>query len=282
MKNFLFLLGCLVGHSAQSQLFVNPSNNWYIDQCCYAIGQTHCHTDEYYFGDTVTVDTQVYRTVTASAFAPVYDLGTHYREFGSKVFMRMQGVEEEIQIYDFNLQTGAEIIMPLWGGTLKVLATDSVTLNSGEKRKRLEMGIAPDFTLTDYWIEGIGSVASPLNPLHSFSLDCWYSLNCFHISDTVAYQIGNCQLTATQEPASPERHFSVFPNPARQQLLIRSENGGGDLVSIEIINVLGQTCLSATVADGYDINIEYLEDGIYEVKAGFKNGQFESCKLIKQ
>ena len=130
--------------------------------------------------------------------------------------------------------------------------------------------------------KGLGSQASPLNPLHSFSFDCWYSLNCFHISDTVAYQIGNCQLTATREPASSEHHFSMFPNPARQQLHIRSEHGGEDLVSIEIINVLGQTCLSATAADARDINIAHLEDGIYEVKAGFKNGRLESCKLMKQ
>jgi hypothetical protein len=84
---------------------------------------------------------------------------------------------EEFAIYDFNLEVGDLFLIDDSNNSieLEVLSIDSVTLISGERRKRLEMAFAISPHSTTYWIEGVGSASSPMNPIYTFFLDTWWN-----------------------------------------------------------------------------------------------------------
>ena len=97
----------------------------------------------------------------------------------------------KLAIYDFNLEVGDLFLIDDSNNSieLEVLSIDSVTLISGERRKRLEMAFAISPPRTTYWIEGVGGASSPMNPIYTFFLDTWVELNCFHQDEMVEWQL---------------------------------------------------------------------------------------------
>jgi hypothetical protein len=76
-----------------------------------------------------------------------------------------------------------------------------------------------------------------------------------------------------------ENDFTVFPNPASQELFVNSENESG---TIELYNIIGQTVLLQTVLKGKTtIHIEKLITGSYFYKIRSANGSvIKTGKLI--
>jgi hypothetical protein len=161
------------------QAFVSPSNEWFIDDCSFSFSQwtTDCDTKSYWFEDTVIIGSTVYYELQTNDPEPVFEVGAYYREEGGVVFMKMDDNTEEFAIYDFNLEVGDLFFIDDSNNSieLEVLSIDSVTLISGERRKRLEMAFAISPHSTTYWIEGVGSASSPMNPIYTFFLDTWWN-----------------------------------------------------------------------------------------------------------
>ena len=207
-------------YSLFGQVFVNQSNEWLTDDCCYSLGQTNCSTYKYWFGETVIIDSVSYLRLNSNNPQPLFDVGEYYREENGIVFMKNNINQAEMKIYNFNLSIGEqfEIANSNFNFLIKVLSIDSITLNSGERRKRLNIASSLDTGINTFWIEGIGSVFSPMNPNYMFTLDCWNSLNCFHENDSVEFQIGNCQLSTLKNIEHLEITITSYPNPAKDQV----------------------------------------------------------------
>ena len=68
----------------------------------------------------------------------------------------------------------------------------------------------------------------------------------------------------------------IYPNPASNYIIIEVE----DEINLKLINNLGQTVVSKTISMKTDINISYLEKGLYFIQLQDKNGNNSIRKLI--
>ncbi|MEY3239976.1 MAG: hypothetical protein RIR11_1414 [Bacteroidota bacterium] len=207
-------------YSLFGQVFVSPSNEWLTDDCRYSLGQINCDTYKYWFNDTVIIDSVAYLRLNSNNLYPLFAVGEYYREENGIVFMKKNITEREVKIYNFNLNIGEEfeIENPDFNilTKIKVTSIDSITLNSGEKRKRLNIIFPPSTFINTFWIEGIGAESSPMNPAYMFTLDSWVNLNCFHENNTVEFQIGDCQLSSVKNTEQLGRSITSYPNPAKE------------------------------------------------------------------
>jgi hypothetical protein len=226
------------------QVFVSQSNEWFADDCCYSVGQTNCYTYKYWFSDTVIINSLTYLHLNSNNPQPLFEVGAYYREDNGIVFMKKNINEAEIKIYNFNLSVGEEFEIgnPDNNFSIKVLSVDSIMLNSGEKRKRLNIASSLDTNITTFWIEGIGSGLSPMNTLYMFSLDCWNEFNCFHKDGFVEFQIGDCDLSASKDLKPSESSFILSPNPATNQVRFsRADAQPLNRILISVTDVNGRT-----------------------------------------
>lgn len=219
MKKFYVFLFFLFGLNlllAQEPVFVNEDNMWHEQSCCLNSSGNACKQIRYTFQDTVQENGKVYRRLYQS-FAPNYDTfefaDALYREDSiGKVYRLDLIANEEIMIYDFSLKLndtirlGNEIYF-----VMKVIAIDSIDLNSGVKRKRMTMkfvafGNENEYNTTEdgaevFWIEGIGSLLSPMNTFYMFPIvQCSYDLACYFNNGALEYETEKCDLSGEFKP----------------------------------------------------------------------------------
>ena len=275
------LITLLTCNFSIAQLFVNTSNEWYLEDCCTFQGNTDCSTYSYQFGEFINVNNLNYRPLITNNPSPLFPLDGFYREVDGQVFLKPSFNEAEFLIYDFNLEFGdiVEIGRPGSIIELGLIGLDSITLNSGEKRKRLELHpLQGGFDI--YWIEGVGSEYSTLNTEYMFTFDCWNQLNCYRIDGTTEYEIGNCLLTDTKDLIIAENNFLLYPNPVDHFLNINID-GDRILSTVEIFDVVGKSCRQVQVSEIQPIDVNDLENGIYLLKLNFRNGEVGGTKFIK-
>ena len=274
---FLFVLFYL---NAVSQSFVNPLNKWYADDCCYDfMGEQSCITYSYWLGAPMVFDTFTYLQLFSDN--PYLESGKYYRESEGRVFMKPDAFSDEFLIYDFNASTGEQIQIGPPSDQFSVIVgnIDTVMLASGEKRKRMEIRSEPDPRNT-YWIEGVGSLLSPMDTRYMFLFDCWVELNCFFIDNTEQYTIGDCMLTNTRLQNSAADAFRVFPNPAGNTIEIFSP--ASDFVqSVELKNIDGQTVFALKKSGMDRIDISQLPPGFYFIFVKYVSGKTASAKVVK-
>jgi hypothetical protein len=276
---FVFHLPYTIG-----QAFVSPSNKWYIDDCYIAPLQmtTICDTKSYWFEDTVTIDSAVYYELRTNDPEPVFEVGAYYREEGGVVFMKMDDNTEEFAIYDFNLEVGDLFLIDDFSNSLEleVLSIDSVTLISGERRKRLEMAFAISPHRTTYWIEGVGSAFSPMNPIYTFYFDVWVKLNCFHQDDMVEWQLGDCMLTHTKAESLTSEAIACYPNPATDALFL-STTSNRLIDRVTIFSLDGRPVTETVLQGTQPISVRELSKGIYVAAIIFEDGTIGRARFVK-
>jgi hypothetical protein len=263
MKNILritfFIFFFSITTHSIGQVFVSPSNEWFADDCCFSLGQTNCYTYKYWFGDTVIINSVTYLQLNSNNPQSLFEVGEYYREENGIVFVKKNITDTEMKIYNFNLNAGEEFEIgnASQNFAIKVLSIDSITLNSGEKRKRLNIASSLDTNINTFWIEGIGSGLSPMNTLYMFALDCWNDFNCFHEDGFVEFQTGDCDLSASKDLEPSEPSFILSPNPSTNQVrFIRADAQPLNRIFISVTDMNGRTVWqSPTTAN----NADYIE-----------------------
>lgn len=243
---------------------------------------TICDTKSYWFEDTVTIDATVYYELRTNDPEPVFEVGAYYREEGGVVFMKMDDDSEEFAIYDFNLEVGDLFLIDDSSNSLEleVLSIDSVTLISGERRKRLEMAFALSPHRTTYWIEGVGSAFSPMNPVYTFYFDVWVELNCFHQDDMVEWQSGDCVLTDTKAESLTAETIACYPNPATDALFL-STPSNRLIDRVAIFSLDGRPVTETVLQGGQPISVRRLSKGIYVAAIIFEDGTIGRVRFVK-
>lgn len=74
-----------------------------------------------------------------------------------------------------------------------------------------------------------------------------------------------------------DRNLSLFPNPATNQLLIHTPLHRSEVITVSVVNILGETmfsCLPLTATEGEVIDISKIPNGIYFVQVVSKSGRW--------
>ena len=89
--------------------------------------------------------------------------------------------------------------------------------------------------------------------------------------------------TGVEENVSVKKCISLFPNPAKGFVTIKSDEPSVTLIHMEIYDVMGRMVLSETL-DGQcqELSISKLVSGIYHVRVQTNNGHCSNLKLVVQ
>lgn len=190
----------------------------------------------------------------------------------------------EFILYNFNLVQGESLSLPMAGYTItyhpaSVYAIDYVLIGiETHKRIRINSWIPFDF------VEGVGALQGLMYPEIPW-VDFWGDLTCFSRKDTIQYTSnfgpwyapGNCWLNTDIEETKFD-NFSVYPNPASNQLIISNNN---QVISkINIYNITGEI-IKTIPTDINVINVADLHQGIYLLRITI-NDEIITRKFVKQ
>lgn len=189
----------------------------------------------------------------------------------------------EVLLYDFSLEDSAT-----FG---EFTATVDYVLVNNESRKRIKLnGFSETYqiTLTQTWIEGVGSIDHPLVPdhnmLNAMSASGGYRVKLLCSFQDGAHVYGNTDCLAmtalsTENADFQANQISFSPNPFRNELSIRSEVVL-EQATIKVYNSVGQLVRELNNQSGKTIvfNRENLKSGLYFFQL-YENGTL--IKAIK-
>ncbi|MBK5284901.1 MAG: T9SS type A sorting domain-containing protein, partial [Bacteroidia bacterium] len=183
----------------------------------------------------------------------------------------------------------------LYPGTLYIVQSIDSILIGNNYRKRFNYSNSllgmPDFTCSNFLIEGIGSGGGLFSPTCAgFCFEQMYTLSCFKQDGNILYYYQNCTIIDTSSVCNftvsiPETEskklFTLSPNPTHDFITIK--NNQTKELSIKIFSSIGEVVQKTTL--GKDavttINLSGLAAGIYMVTAR-SDRDFSFRKLVKQ
>ena len=273
----------LILHALNGQELVKEGNQWNIVvyPTFYPITNSYSVKIE---GDTV-LDNTTYKMVQYSydSLNTEWGISNHFlrQDTSKKVFFKNSG-SEEILLYDFNLQVNDTFQIDDYC-ILIVTATDTVYLNSGEPRKRLELEIKnePDWG-KEFWIDGIGSNFGVLSHFGFCYYDYSDAFLCFYQNDELIYPENppSCFITGTED-INLNDGIKIYPNPSSTNLIV--EDKLSIIKSYTIFNPLGEMMIKDKINNSKTtIETSNILSGFYYIILEDKNGRKLSMKLIKQ
>jgi hypothetical protein len=202
----------------------------------------------------------------------------------SYIYLRYEGNQiiygnetEDYPILDFSLSLDDTFYIP-FGAQYVVTSIDSVTLETGERRKRLEVHCEVWGDIPIYWIEGIGSTAGLANFYFTCGTDIGATLLCVHHQDTLIYQnpdYNTCRLISTSKEA-PTEQIILSPNPFNDFITVTDTE---HLLSrIRIIDTAGHEVYQGNESR---IATSILIPGYYLLVLEFSDGRKQIEKRIK-
>ena len=281
MKKILLLLTFFsFTSSSYTQSLIGENKEWYIGEDF--ITQPPTTFILKMEGDTI-VDDKVYKKIfeTQDTINQIWTPSNQLiREDSSKkVWIRNYSANhpEEILLYDFNLVVGDSFAINLDSDfmcKIPVINVDSIMLSDGEKRKRITFSFQyfDDIFEEIYWIEGIGSQFGLITHLYGYCgwVDYGRWLRCyFEEGERLFGQVPEDECfrlitTSTKDLESPAS-FSIFPNPATDQLSLTLPDT--ESRNWEIFNYQGQVILNGKLdSNNNQISINNFPSGIYFLK----------------
>jgi hypothetical protein len=149
-----------------------------------------------------------------------------------KVFIVLPGDSTEQILYDFTQQVGDQVNSILYPAPPScppstISAIDSILIN-GQYHRQLHIQPNGCTSFTIQFIEGIGSTGGLLEQL-IINYEIWPTLECVTSNGVTRYPDAsfNCDTTFNSIPQieNIENSYSVYPNPAQQQVLLHAPAG---------------------------------------------------------
>lgn len=196
-----------------------------------------------------------------------------------KVFIK-EFDNEEYLLYDFDLNLN-DTFQIEGICTLVVTGIDSITLNNGEVRKRLQLNIKdyPDWGM-QFWIEGIGSNYGMISHFGFCSFDYSDGFLCFYKDDELLFPEAppSCFITPVNEVT--DNKIKIFPNPVSHELTIESTDY--NLTKYTLISLIGKTVQTGTLLGNKNrIYLGNLENGFYTILLGDEKEFRYSKRVLK-
>jgi len=206
-------------------------------------------------------------------------------------------------LYDFNLEVGDTVkfirlknIIPdleeHWAeDTVLIVEQINMIEVNGSLRKHFVFKAinTPIFEyLKEEWIEGIGSIHGVLFPLNARPLVVEASekedLTCFWIEDNLLWKnnsYNSCEVLKTNEYSMDDK-IKICPNPVQNQITIFSAEY--IIKDIVFFDFMGKCVLLKNDCHSFqeNINIQFLQDGIYTIQVISSTGKTITKKIVKQ
>ncbi len=276
MKQILLLASLVVfTQSMQAQSFVDTTKVWSILECSIGPFEINCLPVYYKLHGDTTIDARNYTNLHKTSDTTLqtwYPAGA-MRDTAMRVFCH-DFVSEHL-LYDFSANRG-DTIKSISFCSPYYLIVDSVdtVIIHGESKRRLLFNW-PACTITEEWIEDIGSMNGLINPLIVYGnliADYGAELLCYEQQDTVKFinpRYNNCNFRTTgiQETGQMPT-ISIYPNPARGIVYCELNQGFETLNRIAMKNLLGQIVFEKSqVRLGnhltHSIDLSHVSEGIY-------------------
>lgn len=250
---------------------------------------------------------KIYETVHHLPGTQYDSIYTYYfgamREDQQKIYMVSEfatGDEIERILYDFSAQEEGEIIyshLLNYGDpiTVKSIAAsiDSVQID-GTYHRRIHLNTIDGYPTGESWTEGIGSNFGLIFSCFYLVSDNSYDLRCFS-TESVSYQNDNlglgfclslpqveCEFATPVPVTSSPLHFSVFPNPAHDQLSLHFKIPDNKVSEVVLYSFTGQKVLHQSILPGLDIdiNVALLAPGPYLLQLIHADGFRETATVV--
>jgi hypothetical protein len=206
---------------------------------------------------------------------------------GRKVYKIVEGAE--MVLYDFSLEMGDTISQ--YGYTFAVTAVEDIAVNGGMRKKMTLHSIELYFgySLTQVWIEGVGSVAHPFYPGRNM-LNVTSTSGGLIISTTCSFQnglhiYGNANCPAMQLNTLDQELLTnqivISPNPFATELTVNS-NVGLQNATFKLYNCQGRLVREINNLNGQKITIkrESLSSGLYFAQLLENNRLIKASKIM--
>lgn len=191
------------------------------------------------------------------------------------------GVNPEELFFDFNLNVGDTIQNRYC--TQHIIYIDSMQVGSDYRKAYMVSGNARIIEGIGYWDGGYYS--GPFEGCGPCVCNDEWLLQCYKLNGVTLLGDTSCALvTSTKEIRDHNLAVTLYPNPATNQLTVRSSEFG-EIDKVEIYNILSKKIFSQHPMVGsrqqFTIDISFFNAGIYFVKVKEKNKE-AVIKLIKE
>lgn len=265
-----FICLCLI-NSVKAQKTIEQNKQWNVVD--YKVFTPNICTDLYSFRNDTIINSIEYLelfvkrdTSNSSNWEPLDILMRE--DSTNRIYILENGVDKII--YDFNLMQNDtfQLNVNFSDCELIVHQVDTIQLLNGDSRKRIRLirSDDPDPNQPWYgykdWIQGIGSTTSLHRYIESCFTDYPLDLLCYYVNEEIIYSNVNsqgCFLTPVEEVVEPDL-FTVFPNPARNEIQISSSE------EIDFIKVLDLNGRIVVTSKQQTINLSHMKSGIYIIQ----------------
>lgn len=296
----LFLLMLIsVSLSGQVNSYFENNPKWKVQSQCaipYPCIETKTYM-HYIQGDTVLDGIEYMKLNTFGEASLLYmDNGQIGNCFGSEIFygpsylirsenrrMYMResySVDEEILLYDFNLEVGdtlPDTYTNSFGEHIIVTGIDSIEVNDGFfQRFELLNGNA------GFLIEGIGSPTGLFSPM-GVVFECGYGLICYSQND-IAYYDSNtglgCELTVSVTDNNAKPNITISPHPLTEKSTLKLDGIKGP-VTLTIHDLTGKVVHQNNyTSQSIILEREGLQPGLYLLSVNQNGRSVSTTKLI--
>lgn len=300
MKNYLILFIACVAYANNAQTyfpFADSNAVWTVSahsfqgQKNYAVKGDSVYNSLVYKKYYIVNDTNL-----ATAQFQFYAL-VRQNTAAKKIYGIKNGTSTEKLLYDFSLNINDTLSVNSFdfsfgnNNKVKVLAKDSVLINS-QYRKRIKLdGYTVPFNGPEYWTEGVGSNYGIFNGGVSglwITDVCFPTLLCYKQNSVLAYKNPSCitcfDIICTDVGVNEIQNNNtqnVYPNPAKDILNIDISALSLPVQSkIKMTDPLGRIVLETEIAK--QINIKELKPGIYFLQVYHKEKLIAIEKIIKE
>lgn len=300
MKRIILIIALALPFISLSQVnksILDTSKTWYN-------GVSHLngkYTNIYKIKQDTLIESKSYNKVYS-----YYSEDSNYLEYGRLIFFVREDsnrvfireiiypytISEEYIVYDFNLNKGDTITVPvilggdIWSsysynrGLITIDSVDSVNIN-GTLLKRLFISSEYCYIEGEQWIEGIGSTQGLFEA--GTVIDGGTGiLNCLYQGDLLIYHRGdspNCIINVGLEDVNNDISVKLYPTIIDDVLNISSTDYP---LNITLIDLFGREVLKETLYYDKTINCNTLKSGYYTCKLISKNNKTLIKKIIKR
>jgi hypothetical protein len=299
MKNlFTILLVCLFSYSATAQVtWFNPEDQWTFHITTGWVGEG---VEQIKLEKDSVINNISYKKL---ALVAQYNSGGLDRSFrmvrqdGKKIFAQpvsSSPVTSEFLLYDFGLQVGDVVSVPIWDSptTIQYTITEVSTVDiGGQARVQQKVKWAPGTSANkSTFIEGIGCVLSThliggvdclsssyffLDTPSQIAFDGPERTFCSFQSGAITYEgLGNtkCKPSTTQWPS--EQQVDIFPNPSTGTLFFSAAEPQANY-QVMVYDLLGRQILQTSLNGSGTIVTDFKG-------AAFVAVQTENWKMVRR
>ncbi len=228
---------------------------------------------------------KLHASILDSSMAQVHQQDYFIRQSGDSIFTEFAGLDFSIFLFknQYFVNETAEFGF-LWNSPLTVSSIETLTFNGQTTKKYIldSNGVLFDETAI---YERFGPELGYFQSWWGVAVDGEsYKLLCYQDDEFPLAEVGNGPcfgLTATVENAPSDASFTVFPNPASDEITFDFQDKNAGSISLEIWDVVGKMVISRKLSTTCRLDVSSLPSGIYLGNA-FAEGQAFPFKFVKQ